>query len=125
MVERQKPNPRPDLLGDILKAASDPTRRAILTVLAQEGPTTVTGIAGRFDISLNSVSKHIKALENAGLVTRRLEWREHLIELRLEPLSQIDHWFAELRSIWALRLEALDTALTEEHDDGPDTGSDP
>ena len=93
-------------------------------MLAQEGPTKVTGIAGRFDISLNSVSKHIKALENAGLVTRRTEWREHLIELRLEPLSQIDQWFAELRSIWALRLDALDSALMEDDNDRTDTGPD-
>jgi len=119
MVERQTSDP----LGDILKAAADPTRRAILTLLAQEGPTKVTGIAGRFDISLNSVSKHIKALENAGLVTRRTEWREHLIELRLEPLSLIDHWFADLRSIWALRLDALDAALTEDDDDGTPNGT--
>lgn len=121
MVERDRPDP----LGEILKAAADPTRRAILTMLAQEGPTNVTGIAGRFDLSLNGVSKHIKALEAAGLVTRRTEWREHLIELRLEPLSMIDHWFAELRSIWALRLDALDAALKEEDDARTDPGSDP
>jgi len=107
MVERKHP------LDSILKAASDPTRRAILTLLAQHGPTRVTDIAKRFDMSLNSVSKHIKVLENAGLATRRTEWREHLIEVQMEPLSEIDRWFAELRSIWALRLDALDKALEE------------
>ncbi len=98
----------PDPLTDILKAASDPTRRAILTLLAQDGPTRVTEIAARFDTSLNAVSKHIKVLEAAGLVQRRTQWREHLIELRLEPLAEIDRWFSALRSIWDLRLEALE-----------------
>ena len=55
MVERTDQDP----LGDILKAASDPTRRSILTLLAQEGPLRVTDIHTRYDMSLNSVSKHI------------------------------------------------------------------
>lgn len=113
MVERINPN----ALNAVLKAASDPTRRAVLTLLAQNGPMKVTDIAKRFDLSLNSVSKHIKVLEAAGLASRRTEWREHLIEVQMAPLSQIDHWFADLRSIWALRLDALETALKEEDND--------
>lgn len=112
MVERYDSN----RLTDILKAASDPTRRAILTQLAQQGPTRVTEIAARFEMSLNAVSKHIKVLEAAGLVSRRTAWREHLIEVRIEPLSLVDRWFRELRSIWELRLDALETLLTEEND---------
>lgn len=110
MVERESS----DAVGEILKAAADPTRRAILTLLAQQGPMRVTDISRRFDMSLNSVSKHIKVLEAASLVSRRTEWREHLIEVRMEPLSEIDRWFAELRSIWALRLDALERALKED-----------
>jgi DNA-binding transcriptional ArsR family regulator len=107
MVERQD-----DPLTEILKASSDPTRRAILTLLAQLGPTRVTELAAHFEISLNAVSKHIKVLEAAGLVSRRTLWREHLIEVRLDRLAEIDRWFASLRSIWALRLDALDKLLT-------------
>lgn len=114
MVERES---REDLSA-ILKAASDPTRRAILTMLAQQGPLRVTDIARQFDMSLNSVSKHIKVLENAGLAKRRTEWREHLIEVQMAPLSAVDDWFARLRSIWALRLDALETALEDTDDDG-------
>ncbi|MEX0365371.1 MAG: ArsR/SmtB family transcription factor [Ruegeria sp.] len=113
MVERESQ----DDLNTILKAASDPTRRKILTMLAQHGPLRVTDIARQFDMSLNSVSKHIKVLETAGLVQRRTEWREHLIEVRVAPLSAIDTWFAELRSIWALRLDALEAALEDPDDD--------
>lgn len=95
----------------ILKAAADPTRRAILTLLAQEGPLRVGEIHARFSMSLNAISKHIKVLESAGLVRRRTEWREHLIEVEMGPLRHIDDWFASLRSIWDLRLSALDDLM--------------
>jgi DNA-binding transcriptional ArsR family regulator len=111
MVERDDPH-----LTEILKAASDPTRRAILTLLAQHGPTRVTEIAARFDMSLNAVSKHIKVLEGARLVNRTTLWREHLIEVDLTRLSLVDAWFRDLRSIWDIRLEALDHLLTKEND---------
>lgn len=112
MVERMKP----DTLTQILKAASDPTRRSILTHLAQEGPARVTEIAARFDISLNAVSKHIMVLEAAGLVSRRTQWREHLIEVQMAPLAEIDRWFTSLRSVWDQRLEELDLIITKETD---------
>ncbi len=100
-------------LSKLLKAACDPTRRAILTLLAQNGPMRVTDIHRQFEMSLNSVSKHIKVLERAELVIRRTDWREHLIEVQMAPLAEIDRWFADLRSIWDLRLEALDTLITK------------
>ncbi len=106
-----------DLLTPILKAAGDRTRRAILTHLAQEGPSRVTEIAARFDISLNAVSRHIMVLEKAGLVSRRTQWREHLIEVQMAPLVQIDRWFAGLRSIWDQRLEALDAHFAKDAED--------
>ncbi len=112
MVEQEDPR-----LTEILKAASDPTRRDILTLLAQNGPTRVTEIAARFDMSLNAVSKHIKVLEGAGLVSRKTLWREHLIEVNIAPLHRIDLWFRDLRSIWDMRLEALDKLLTKETTD--------
>jgi DNA-binding transcriptional ArsR family regulator len=117
MVERIDSDPAPDPLSLTLKAAGDPTRRAILTYLAQEGPARVTDIAGRFDTSLNAVSKHIMVLEKAGLVTRRTKWREHLIEVNLVPLTQAVRWFQDLRSIWDLRLDALDAHFTKDQTD--------
>lgn len=111
-------------LSAILKAASDPTRRDILTHLAQEGPLKVGDIHARFDISLNAVSKHIKVLERAGLVRRRCEWREHLIDVQLVPLAEVDRWFRDLRSIWEMRLDALDRVITEgKRDDRTDDAS--
>ncbi len=77
----------------------------------------MTDIAARFDISLNAVSKHIMVLEKAGLVTRRTKWREHLIEVNLLPLQQAFRWFNDLRSIWDLRLDALETHLNKDAKD--------
>ena len=111
MVERNATR-----LSDILKAVSDPTRRSILTLLAQEGPARVTGLAEHYEMSLNSVSKHIKVLEKAELVTRRTLGRVHLIEANMEPVAEIDRWFNQLRSIWDIRLEALDHLMTKEPD---------
>ena len=113
MVERESDA---DLTA-LLKAAADPTRRSILTLLAQHGPMRVTDLAKRYEMSLNSVSKHIKTLEIAGLVSRRTEWREHLIELETGRMALIDAWFKELRSIWEMRLEKLDTLMTETDND--------
>jgi len=111
MVEQKDP-----LLSDVLKAASDPTRRAILTLLAQQGPMRVTDLAAHYDMSLNSVSKHIKVLERATLVRRRTLGRTHLIEADMAPVRAIDDWFKQLRSIWDMRLEKLDNILTKEPD---------
>jgi len=101
-------------LSEILKATSDATRRSLLTTLVQAGPTRVTELANHYEMSLNAVSKHIKVLEAAGLVSRRTVGRNHLIEANLDPIQRIDDWFQNLRSIWELRLEKLDHLLTED-----------
>lgn len=101
-------------LSDILKATSDPTRRSLLTTLVQEGATRVTDLAEHYEMSLNAVSKHIKVLEAAGLVTRKTVGRVHLIEANLEPIGEIDRWFQNLRSIWDLRLDKLEKLLSAE-----------
>lgn len=74
-------------------------------------------LASRFDMSLNAVSKHIKTLEAAGLIVRRVEWREHIISASGEPLEAIDNWLSTLRSNWEVRLEVLAEVLKKENDD--------
>ena len=106
-----------DDLSRVLKAAGDTTRRRILTLLVQEGALRVTALAAHFDMSLNSVSKHIKVLEEAGLVTRRTMGREHFIAAELEPLKLTEAWFAQLKSIWDLRLAALENLLVTKDED--------
>jgi len=94
-----------------LKAVSDTTRRSLLTQLSQQGPGRVTDLANYYDMSLNAVSKHIKILEEAGLVTRRKIGRTHWIEANIEPLAIVDTWLSELKSIWELRLDKLNELL--------------
>lgn len=112
MVELNKD----EMLSTILKATSDTTRRSILTTLVQEGPTRVTDLAERYEMSLNAVSKHIKVLEAVGLVTRKPLGRTHFIEANLAPVALVDQWFSQLKSVWELRLEKLENLLTEESD---------
>jgi len=109
-----------EALSRLLKAVGDTTRRKILTLLVQETALRVTALAAHFDMSLNSVSKHIKVLEEAGLVTRTTHGREHFIAAELQPLALTEQWFAELKSIWDLRLAALENLLVakDDHDAG-------
>ena len=94
-----------------LKAVSDTTRRSLLTQLSQQGPSRVTDLADYYDMSLNAVSKHIKILEEAGLVTRKKIGRTHWIEANVKPLVIVDKWLSELKSIWELRLDKLNELL--------------
>ena len=97
-----------------MTALADPTRRAILTRL-ERGEARVTDLAAPFDISLNSVSKHIRLLERADLVRRRREGREHFISFNPAPLDEAARWIEERRAFWTSRLDALERAL--ERDD--------
>jgi len=117
MVEYNEEN-----LSETLKAISDTTRRSLLTQLCQQGPTRVTDLAGFYQMSLNAVSKHLKILENAGLVSRTTIGRTHLMEANLEQVSVVEKWLQELRSIWDIRLDRLNDILqTGENDhDGSD-----
>ena len=91
-------------------ALADPTRRAILSRLAK-GEARVTDLAAPFEISLNSVSKHIRILERANLVTRRRVGREHLLSRNARPLDEAAAWIDTLRHHWNQRLDRLERAL--------------
>lgn len=98
-------------LDATLGALADPTRRAILARLAR-CDARVTDLAAAFPISLNSTSKHIRALERAGLVRRTVRGREHLLSLDAAPLAEAAAWIEHYRAFWEARLEALDTYVT-------------
>jgi DNA-binding transcriptional ArsR family regulator len=100
-------------LDDTLLALADPTRRAILRRLAR-GEARVTDLARPFAISLNAVSKHIRMLERAGLVSRRRAGREHILAFNPEPLEGAAAWIAEQRAFWTARLDALGALLEDE-----------
>ncbi len=95
----------------VLSAIADPTRRAILARLA-ESEARVTELAGGFPISLNSVSKHVRKLEAAGLVRREVRGREHVLTLNAAPLEEAADWIAHYRRFWTESLAALDAFAT-------------
>ncbi|MBV9878965.1 MAG: helix-turn-helix transcriptional regulator [Gemmatirosa sp.] len=101
-----------DPLSATLSALADPTRRAILARLAQ-GEATVTELAAPFAMSLPAVSRHIKVLAHAGLVTqgRDAQWRP--CRLEPEPLHQVADWLAQYRALWEARFQRLDAYLTD------------
>lgn len=94
-------------------ALSDPTRRRIVARLTR-GATRVSDLAHPFDMSLNAVSKHIKVLEQAGLVRRERLGREHYMRLRAAPLKEIARWTSQYERFWNQRLDALGEFLTDE-----------
>ena len=100
-------------LSVLLKAVSDATRRALLTQLCQQGASRVTDIAMHYQMSLNAISKHIKVLEKAGLVNRRMHGRVHWIEANLDQTELMSEWLGSLQSIWTLRLQKLDQLLQQ------------
>ena len=100
-------------LDDTLIALADDTRRTILKRLAA-GEARVTEVAAPFDISLNSVSKHIRLLERAGLVRRRVAGRDHFLSLEPKPFDELTRWMQETRAFWSSRLDHLEAALRAE-----------
>ena len=102
----------PAVLDRVFAAVADSTRRKILTRL-EVRPATVTEIARPFRMSLNAVSKHLKVLERAGLVERRILGREHVLGLRAERLRQAESWLQRYEKIWNARLDALGTFLLD------------
>src|SRR3954467_12231550 len=97
-------------LNQVYGAIADPTRRAMLGVLAQ-GEVNVGMLAQRFPISFNGVSKHVKVLEQAGLVRRSVRGREHWLTLRPAPLRDASRWLDHYRQFWDARLDALEDFL--------------
>jgi DNA-binding transcriptional ArsR family regulator len=101
-----------DPLSTTFAALADPTRRAILTRLAA-GEASVTELAEPFDMSLPAISKHLKVLERAGLIsrTRDAQWRRCHIEG--EPLKHAADWIAHYKKFWEESFDRLDEYLRE------------
>lgn len=100
-------------LDATLLALADPTRRAIARRLAL-GEARVTEIAAPFPMSLNAVSKHIRVLERAGLVRRRVVGREHFLSFNPAPLDEAAAWIAAQQATWQQRFDALEALLATE-----------
>ena len=101
-----------DRLSATFSALADPTRRAILARLAL-GQTSVSELAKPFDISAPAISKHLKVLESAGLITRGREAQWRPCKIELNALKGVDDWLEEYRRLWEQRLDRLEEYLKE------------
>ena len=99
-----------DQLSQTFAALADPTRRAILARLF-DGQATVNELAAPFAISLPAVSRHLKVLEKAGLITRDVDAQYRPSTLRVEPLKDAAAWMAPYRELWEGRMDRLGTHL--------------
>src|SRR5882762_7630437 len=100
----------PDRLSTTFAALADPTRRAILARLAA-GEATVKELAEPFDMSLPAVSKHLKVLENANLITRGRDAQWRPCQLDAAPLEEAADWFERYRRFWDASLDRLEGYL--------------
>ena len=93
-------------LDKVFGALSNATRRSIVNRLS-EGPATVTELARPLDMSLNAVSKHLKVLEQAGIIRREVQGRVHRLYLTPAALEAADQWVTHYRRFWEARLDSL------------------
>lgn len=99
-----------DRLSITLKALADPTRRALLRRLAQ-GEATVSELAAPFDISLPAISRHLKVLEEAGLISRGRDAQWRPCHLEAGPMKEVAAWVLQYQAFWEARLDRLDNHL--------------
>jgi len=114
-----------DQLSLVFGALADPTRRAILTRLT-EGEATVAELAEPFQVSQPAISRHLKVLQNAGLISRTRRATARLSHLEAEPLREVTTWLARYQRFWDESHERLDdllAALQARQDDSPGTPS--
>jgi DNA-binding transcriptional ArsR family regulator len=102
----------PDPLSATLAALADPTRRAILARLAH-GETSVTELAAPFEMSLPAISKHLKVLERAGLISRSREAQWRPCRLQAAPMNEVADWLGRYRQFWEENFDRLEAYLRD------------
>lgn len=95
---------------DVFQAIADPTRRAILGVIAVQA-LTLNAIAARFEVSRPAISKHVKILSECGLIEIKQQGRERYCEARLDKLSEVQQWIDQYKQFWENKLDALEQYL--------------
>jgi DNA-binding transcriptional ArsR family regulator len=103
-----------NIFMDMFVALSDPTRRAILEILASRGELTATDIYEHFSVSPQAISQHLKVLREAKLVVMEKRAQKHLYRLNPQTLAQFEEWVKLTRQKWEERFEALDSVLEQE-----------
>lgn len=94
------------MLDEVFRALGDATRRSMVARLAR-GPATIGELGEPFDMTKPAVTKHVKVLERAGLLTRRVDGRVHRCEIDVVPLTKAQRWVADVRAFWEDRFDDL------------------
>lgn len=102
-----------DQLSLTFAALADPTRRAIIARLAEEGEVTVNDLAAPFPVTLQAVSRHLRVLERAGLITRGRTAQLRPSRLEGAPLRAVDEWLQQYRGVWEGRLDRVAERVRE------------
>lgn len=97
---------------DVFQAIADPTRRQILNMLAYQ-KLNVNAVAEHFDTSRTAIYKHMKILNECGLLVIKTQGRERYCEAKLDGLSEVSDWVEQYRDLWNKRLDALEIYLNE------------
>lgn len=95
---------------DVFQAIADPTRRAILGLLAVQS-LTLNAVAENFDVSRPAISKHVKLLEECGLIKIKQQGRERVCEAKLDKLGEVSGWVEQYRQFWESKLDGLEIYL--------------
>jgi len=101
------------VVNDPFKALSHPIRRGIVERLA-EGPATVGDVSAGFEVSKPAISKHLRVLEETGVVTREVEGRTHRLSLELDALREAAEWMDRQRALWGRLFDVVDEYLKED-----------
>jgi DNA-binding transcriptional ArsR family regulator len=97
---------------DVFQAIADPTRRAIISMVARES-LNLNSVAEQFDVSRPAISKHIKILTECGLVVIRQQGRERYCEARLDKLHEVSDWVDQYSKFWTAKFDALENYLAQ------------
>jgi len=106
--------PAAERLDTVLSALADPTRRAIVERLLARGELTVGDIAEPFRISAPAISRHLRVLEHAGLIERRVDRQWRFVRVRADALRPIENWVARARRHWSDALDRLEAVAAQE-----------
>ncbi len=97
---------------DVFQAIADPTRRAIIGMIAK-GPVNVNTIAEQFDMSRQAISLHLKILAECDLLTMKQQGRQRICDAKLEKLKDVNRWVGQYKKFWETKLDALGKFLNE------------
>jgi DNA-binding transcriptional ArsR family regulator len=99
---------------DAFFALSDPTRRAIVELLAQHGELPASEIAGRFPMSAPAISQHLKVLREANVVTMEKRAQQRIYRINPQAVQEVENWAGRMKQLWQRRFDVLDDLLREE-----------